>query len=340
MKKTLALLLTLVMTIGLMTACGDKAEKKDETEKVKTGLAVATSLGKSKSATEEADGVAEVNSFITAVLVDANGKIVDCKFDTAQTKISFSNEGKVTTDLASVVKSKQEKGPEYGMKGSSAIGKEWNEQADFFANYVIGKTVDEVKGLSVNGDGYAADADVAAGITVHIGDFINGVAKAVANAQDLGANKGDKLGLGVYTEIADSKDATEEAAGLAQAYSYYSVSTFDKDGKVTSSILDASQGKVNFDTTGAITSDLTVDPQTKQELKDAYGMKGKSGIGKEWYEQANSFADFAKGKTVAEIKGISLSEGRPADADLAASVTVHVNGLQEVIARAYTSATK
>jgi len=372
MKKVIALLLALSLTTGLMTACGSKAsdqkttdqgttqqdttqqnneqkndagqnasEQQTASEAVKTGLAVTTSLKSSKNATADADGLAQVDSFVVAVLVDADGKIVDCEIDSIQTKINFTAEGKLTTDVATIVKTKQEKGTEYGMKGSSGIGKEWNEQADFFANYVIGKTVDEVKGIAVNESGTAADADLAAGITVHIADFINGVEKAVANAQDLGASKGDKLGLGTYTDIANSKDATADAAGVAQAYSYYTVSTFDADGKITSCIIDASQGTVNFDTTGTITTDLSVAPQTKQELKEGYGMKSKSGIGKEWYEQANSFADYVKGKTVADVKGIALSEdGRPAEADLAASVTVHVNSFQTVIEKAYANATK
>jgi hypothetical protein len=338
MKKVIALLLVTIMTVGLMTACGTKAG--ENADPLKTGLAVITSLEKSTSATADAEGLAEVDSFIVAVLVDGDGKITDCKIDAAQTKMNFSTEGKLTTDIATVFATKQEKGTEYGMKGSSTIGKEWNEQADFFANYVIGKTADEVKGLAVSDQGVAADADVAAGITVHIGDFIAGVEKAVTNAADFGAVSGDQLGLGVYTDMAKSTDATADAAGLAQAYSYYTASTFDKDGKITSCVIDASQGNVNFDTTGTITTDLTVAPQTKQELKEGYGMKGSSSIGKEWYEQANAFAEYVKGKTVADVKGIALTEGKPADADLAASVTVHVNGFQSIIEKAYSNATK
>jgi len=327
---------------GTDTNAGTDSTSNNETAAgdLKTGLAVITSLGSSKNATADAEGTAQVDSFVAAVLVDANGKIVDCKVDAAQTKIKFNSKGEITTPLDSVIKTKQELGEEYGMKGRSGIGKEWNEQADFFANYVIGKTVDEVKGIAVNEEGYPTDADLTAGVTVHITDFIEGVAKAVANAQALGAKTGDKLGLGVYTEINKSKNASADAAGQAQAYTYYGVATFDKDGKITSAILDASQGNVNFDASGVITSDLTAAVQTKQELKEAYGMKSRSGIGKEWYEQANSFAEYAVGKTAAEVMGISLSEGKPAEADLAASVTVSVGGLQKVIEKAYANATK
>lgn len=363
-KKILAFLLMTVMVIGLVAGCGKKdtkdtteptkaaepttaatepttaGEPSTATDALKTGLAVTLSLGSSKAATADADGLAQVDAFIVGVLVDGNGKIVDCKIDASQAKMSFSKEGKLTTDVSTVFKTKQELGADYGMKGQSNIGKEWNEQADFFANYVIGKTVDEVKGIAVSDQGVASDPDVAAGITVHIGDFIAGVEKAVANATDLGAKAGDKLGLGVYTDMANSTDATADKEGLAQAYSYYTATTFDAAGKITSCIIDASQGNVNFDTTGAITTDLTTAPQTKQELKEAYGMKKASDIGKEWYEQANAFAEYVKGKTAEEVKGIALTEGRPADVDLAASVTIHVTSFQDIIEKAYANATK
>ncbi len=319
MKKILAMLLCLGMVMSMLTGCGAKSEA------VKTGLAVVSSIGKSTDATAEKDGLGEIDSMIAAVLVDKDGKIVDCKIDAAQTKINFSTEGKLTTDPATVFQTKQEKKEAYGMKGSSSIGKEWYEQADGFAKYCVGKTVDQIKGIAVNEEGVASDADLAATITVHIGDFIEVVTKAAANASDLGAKKGDKLGLATTTDMGQSKDASADGDGLAQAYSFYTALTLDKDGKITSCTIDASQGNVNFSTAGVVTSDLTVAPQTKQELKEGYGMKKASGIGKEWYEQANAFAKYVTGKKVADVKGIAVTEdGKAGDADLAASVTVHV----------------
>jgi hypothetical protein len=365
MKKVSALLLSLILVIGLATGCGKSDDtKKTSTEPtvapteaaaepteaattddtattaatVKTGLAVINSLAKSKDAAADADGLAEVDSTVVAVLVGQDGKILDCKIDVAQTKMNFSAEGKLVTDIATIFKSKQELGTEYGMLSASSIGKEWNEQANAFAAYVIGKTVDEVKGIAINEEGKATDADLAASVTVHINEFMEAIEKAVANAQDLGAVEGDKLGLGIYTDMAKSTEATADAEGLAQAYSYYTASSFGADGKITSCVIDASQGNVNFDTTGKITTDLTVAPQTKQELKEGYGMKKASGIGKEWYEQANAFAAYATGKTVDEVKGIALTEGKAADADLAASVTVHVTSFIDIIDKASASA--
>jgi hypothetical protein len=319
MKKFLAMTLSIAMTMTLLVGCSSGGAA------VKTGLAVVSSLSKSANATAEAEGVAQTDSLIAAVLVDKNGKIVDCKIDAAQTKINFSTEGKLTTDVASTFKTKNELGTEYGMASASGIGKEWNEQAAAFAKYCVGKTVDEVKGIAVNEEGKAGDADLAASVTVHIGDFIEAVAQAAGSATDKGAKEGDKLGLAVTTEISSSTDATADAEGLAQSYSNIAVVTLDKNSKITSCIIDAIQGNVNFSTTGEITTDLTVAPQSKQVLKDAYGMKKASGIGKEWYEQADAFAKYCVGKTAADVKGIALTDdGHAADADLAASVTVHI----------------
>lgn len=64
------------------------------------------------------------------------------------------------------------------MKQASSIGREWNEQAAAFCAYVTGKTVDEVKGLAVSEDGKAADADLAAGVTIGIGEFQTLIEKA------------------------------------------------------------------------------------------------------------------------------------------------------------------
>ncbi len=359
MKKFITLALSLTMAITIFSGCGKQTEDNNAagtttgtaanttaaidtgtqaaTDTVKTGFAVLSSIAKSADAGEK-DGLAQIDSMIAAVTVDKDGKIAKCIIDAVQTKVNFSAQGKILTDLKTEYKTKNELGEEYGMKKASKIGKEWNEQAAAFANYVVGKTLDQVKGIAVNEEGTAGDAELASSVTVHIGDFIAVTEKAVLNAQDMGAKAGDKLGLGVSTNIAKSTDAGEKE-GLAQAYSMYTVSTFDANGKITSSIIDGSQTNVNFSKEGKITSDLTVAFKTKNELGDAYGMKKASKIGKEWNEQAEAFAKYAVGKTVDEVKGIAVSEeGAATDAELASSVTVRIGDFKKVIEKANASA--
>ena len=55
----------------------------------------------------------------------------------------------------------------------------------------------------------------------------------------------------------------------------------------------------------------------------------------EWNEQAASFAKYVTGKTAAEVAGIAITEAtKPAEADLAASVTISVIGFMNLIAKA------
>ncbi len=70
--------------------------------------------------------------------------------DASITDVTFSKEGKITSNINAAIQTKNELGDAYGMKQASSIGKEWNEQAAAFAQYVVGKTLDDVKGIAVN----------------------------------------------------------------------------------------------------------------------------------------------------------------------------------------------
>ena len=301
-------------------------------EPVKTGLAIITSVAKSTDAGDK-DGLAEADSTIIAVTVGADGKIVSCVIDAAQTKVNFNTSGALTTALDATFKTKDELGKDYGLGKASSIGKEWNEQAAAFAQYVVGKTAAEVGGIAIDAEGKATGSDLTASVTIHVSDFIAGVQKAVANARDYGAAAADTLGVGTATNIANSTNAGDKD-GLAQIYSTCTAVTRDASGKITSCIIDASQANVNFDKTGKITSDIKSPVSTKDELGEAYGMKKASAIGKEWNEEAAAFAQYVTGKTVAEVQGIAVSEGKATGADLTASVTIHITDFQAVIAKA------
>jgi len=352
MKKLLSLVLSLSLAITILAGCGSSETNTAAStstvttessatsttpavteDSVKTGLAVVSSIAKSADVGEK-DGLAQVDSTVVAVTVDKAGKIVKCAIDGAQTKINFSAAGKITSDIKSEFKSKQELGAEYDLKKASTIGKDWNEEANAFADYVVGKTVAEVKGIAVTAEGVPSDKELTASVTIHIGDFVSTIEKAVANAQDIGAKTGDKLGLGVSTNIAGSKDVSEKD-GLAQAYSYYTATTFGVDGKITSCVIDASQSNVNFSKEGKVTSDLKAALQTKNELGAKYGMLKASKIKKEWNEQAAAFAKYVVGKTVDEVKGIAINDdGAPTVSELTSSVTVHITDFTATIEKA------
>lgn len=143
-----------------------------------------------------------------------------------------------------------------------------------------------------------------------------------------------KTGLGVVSNVGSSKPATAEADGLAQADVTSAAITVDSKSKIVSISVDTVQTKVVFDATGAIKTDLATEFKTKKELKDDYGMRKASPIGKEWFEQMEAFEAWATGKTVAEVTGMTTKvkdENHPAVPDVADLATTCTMNMSEYL---------
>lgn len=134
-----------------------------------------------------------------------------------------------------------------------------------------------------------------------------------------------KAGLGVVSSYSDGQvNSTIAAVGL------------DADGKVQYIDIDVAQSTPGGD------AEKT---KTKKELKEEYGMKGVSPIGKEWYEQAATFEEYCKGKTADEIAKTE-TEKRDEEhttvpktgSDLAAGCTMDIGAFLEAVAEAFTNA--
>ncbi|MBR5317514.1 MAG: hypothetical protein IKU39_06450 [Lachnospiraceae bacterium] len=301
-----------------------------ETTTVKTGFAVSATIG-AESAGEK-DGTTTTDISVVAVTVTEDGVIESCKIDAVQGKVSFTAEGKISSEAGAVL-SKKELGDDYGMRVASGIGKEWDEQIAAIEAYAVGKTVEELKTKAIDENGVVADADLASGATLYMGSFIWAIEAAVNNAQDLGANSGDELIL-VTNSKASGTDASAETDGTTQVDSNVAVFTM-KDGVITSCIIDAVQAKASFDTKGVAAEIADANVLSKAQLGEGYGLKAFSAIGKEWNEQTDAFCAYITGKTVEEVKGIALTETTaPADADLAASVSIAVGDFMGLVEKA------
>ena len=301
---------------------------------LKTGLYITTDITGSKAATAEAAGEGKYEATIVAVLVDDNGVIQDCIIDGINTSVAFDAAGAITTDLTAAPLTKNEQGENYGMVAWGGAIAEWDAQAAAFASYVVGKTVEEVKGIAVNEGTKPTEADLTSSVTIAIGGFQAAIESAVANAKHLGAQGGDVLKLATMMGTSDSKAADAETAGNAQLN--VDVTALTMNGEtITSCVIDSVQAKVAFDAAGAVTSELVKHVQTKNELGEGYGMKAWGGAIAEWNEQAASFASYITGKTAAEVAGIAVNEGtKPTEADLASSVTIAIGGFQALIQKA------
>ena len=325
MKKILGFVLTMAMTASLLVGCtgtivvienptGNEETKENievaettagtETTEgaVKTGFAVSATLSSENAG--EKDGNTTTDVSLVAVTVTEDGVIESCAIDAIQGKVTFTAEGKVSSEAGEVL-SKKELGDDYGMRVASPIGKEWDEQVEAIEAYAVGKTVEELKNKAIDESGVVKDADLASGATIYMGSFIWAIEAAVNNAEYLGANAGDELVV-VSNSKASGTDATTEAEGTTQVDANVAVFTMNGD-TITSCIIDAIQAKASFDAKGVVAEEANGEVATKAQLGEAYGLKAYSGIGKEWNEQTKAFCEYVTGKTVEEVKGIALT---------------------------------
>lgn len=298
---------------------------------LKTGLAIVANAKDSKSATAEAKGEAKYDVTVVAVTVDANGRIASCIIDSIGASYNFDAAGQLVTDMGAQVLTKNELKEGYNMKAWGQAKYEWYEQAASLAKYVTGKTVEEVKAISVNEATKPTEADLASTVTISIGGYVNAIEKAVANAQNLGAKAGDELRLAISPAFASCTAATAEKAGNAELDVDVCALTVN-GGVITSCFIDSVQCKVSFDAQGQINKAIEGSFLTKNELKEGYNMKTWGQAKYEWYEQAASFCKYVTGKTFDQVKNIAIDAGtKPTEADLSASVTIAIGGFQGLI---------
>ena len=366
MKKLTAIALSLLLCVGLLAGCGitvvqytpaaPEVEEPTPTEPAEPGEVVEVPEGElalgfnmvanlafghsgSSNASADADGLAQANVDIYAVTINSEGVIVDCKIDAIQCKVNFDTAGQLITPVGTEFLSKMELKDDYAMRDASGIGAEWFEQVEALEEYCIGKTPAEVQGIALDDAGKATDADLIAGITMPLGDFIAGVVGACENARVSGAKEGDTLYMHSVSAMSDSsKSASAEGDGLAQCDTTAGAYTIAADGTITDIELDCVQTKININTSGEITNDQeNTAVTTKTELEYDYDMLKASAIGKEWFEQTNFFEDYCKGKTVTEIAGTEVNpdNGHVAESevDLVAGCTMNIGDFVTVLTK-------
>ncbi len=319
MKKLLAILMASLMVLTVLAGCSaEKAEYK---------LGVGTVV----SYDEKQSGSASCEVTVAAVVLDKDGKIVDCKIDTAAPNVTvadgFVQDGADTLTF----KTKYDLGNDYNMVAYGNAIKEWFEQADAFAAFVKGKTVSEVAAIAMDADGKSTDADLTASCTIEITDFVKAVEVACKDEQARTYSAEDvKLGLQVDAAVETSNDS-EDNNGKVEYIVTASAVVVDKDGKLAAAVVDAAQPSFAFDDAGEVTA-VTYNG-TKRELKDNYGMVQYAGAKAEWYAQSAAMCEAAAGKTADEVKALAGADGKAADADLAANCTIAISGdLVQIVA--------
>ena len=292
---------------------------------LRLGAGSSTSINAS-DADADKDGSVQYNTTFAGIALD--GDVIKYLYlDVAQDSVKFATDGTLVSTADQATPTKREKEDAYGMKSASPIGKEWYEQAEAFEKWAVGKTLDEVLNTPTELDGehtVATDEDLKAVTTISIDGMLAAVKAAADNAVGIGGVA--QIGVGSNTSLS-MKDASADAEGNTQSNVTYAIVALDADGKVVFVQTDVAQNSVKFDTEGKIVGDAAVAP-TKQQKKDAYGMKSASPIGKEWNEQNEGFESWCVGKTLADITSTPTEANGehmvPADEDLKTVMTIDV----------------
>ena len=352
MKRLFAIVLCLCTLLTLFVACNDtETPETPATEaSYKLGMGVVVSMDSSKT------GTAQVDATVATVVTDADGKIVLCRIDVAQNKMTVTD-GAV--EATKTFETKMELGDRYNMAAygtpnvEGGTVKEWYVQTKAFEQYVIGKTAAEVEAIQtkeVNNHQIAVDeALLNAGCTMQITEFKAAVVKACKDEQGMSFKTAATFTLGVAAKTtvdSATKAATAEADGVAAMYTDFACAVV-ADGKVIATLNDAIQPKIGMNTAGEITSKTFT--ATKRELKEGYNMAAygqpnvEGGTVKEWYIQSAAFSNYVVGKTAAEISGMQTKLVNnhyisTEQALLDAGCTMQITGICAVVAQSATNA--
>lgn len=170
---------TVTITVETYIGAVDKAWQNAVEAKggVKLGLGQTISLEKSKSQTEDKGALGQVDTTISAVVLDKDGKVVRTIVDTAQTKVQFDKEGKLETSTEAASETKKELGEKYGLKNASGIKKEWFEQIASLEEWTVGKTDKEITAMKIE-DGVSAEEDLKTSVTIKVAGYIEAINEA------------------------------------------------------------------------------------------------------------------------------------------------------------------
>ena len=281
----------------------------------------------------------------TAAVILKEDKIVDAYFDVLQApfkiestsdkkteKVTYTVSLDTTTNQTKdagdkVIETKQELKTRYGMASTAAEG-EWNVQAANFAKYTVGKTIDEVTSKNYKSHYNKDGTEVVAGCSISQKNFTTAL-KVITDTKTFKAPAGKvSAGLGYKVSALSDNVLTVTLAGSAT----------DKDGKIYETSINAYQIPVTVDGSSVTSPKIAIDTSKKQatvanfkdhtvasgentyytsvlskrELKELYAMKENNEDAQkmEWYNQANNFAKYAKGKIASEIAGKSYKSNQ------------------------------
>ncbi len=317
MKKLISILIFSAILTSLTGLIGCRQNE------IKIGLGIYTSSN-IYDADGEVPGQASLTYTFAALLIDKDGKVLDCEMDA-----STDGDAEITSlgkaSVKKVIASKNELGNSYGM--SAAGKKEWDEQADAFEKTVIGKTLDEIKTL-VTSEGKGTEEVIKAGCTIYVSEFVFAIEKAFVNTKPAMSKDSDiELGVTLSSSTTDSDGATNGSADFTAVATV----AIKKDEKITVCLTD--EATFGFDiTSGGKVKEKFSNYNTKREDGDSYGMSAAGFT--EWYLQVDAFDKMCEGKTAEEIAALVTPSGYPGEDIQTAGCTIYAGNFVKSVIKA------
>ena len=316
MKKFLAILMVLCLAVALVACNGDTSADKetdpadDTVAEANYSLSIAVDDGFGKVSKSKVTNIA------LAIVFDDAGKIVAARFDSVEASLKVT-EGELTT--SDRFTTKVEKGEEYtGMNAGS-----WEQQADAFEKFLVGKTAAEVAALAFVAEG--GEAGLVAGCTMKssMPVFQELVAKAAAYENKVAFKTAEAVTLGLAID-AKLSGSVEDGAKVVADFAAVAIA----GDKVVASMLDSAEGTYTFEYNEEndaydVTASYSGSKNDKGTAYDAYSPMPSGS----WYVQAQNFANTTVGKTVAELEGVSTDK-------IEGSCSIYVGGYKATIIRA------
>ncbi|MBR4071576.1 MAG: hypothetical protein IKK26_03375, partial [Clostridia bacterium] len=309
MKRIISVFCVVVYTVFWLSSCkgneGDMGASEKEDYLKGDSYTLYVGVYQDHDALE---GKAKFSSTFAAIICDKKGRIVDCVFDATEDNISIED-GAVLPKAD--LRSKNEQGLEYSMKSASAIGKEWYEQARHFADFLIGKTLDEADEV----DG--GEAELMAGCTININGFKGAIEEAddQENSVRFQSALPPVAAISVVNSSEGSKDAGDNSDGVVAMRSTYAA-VAKSGSRIAAANIEETETKAYFDMEGEIKS--LEKSEGKRDLGYSYGMRDASGIGLEWFEQVQNFEKYIVGLSSNEVAAINMNGDYSADEELLA----------------------
>lgn len=377
MKNKMLLTLSIVGIAGLLVSCnttGNTSSTGNTSTSTSTPSPVSSSttpissttdkvtykqgLGTSIDFATDKNGViTQANVYVASVIFDSTNTIVSAYIDELQIPLTYTaasgdtaakleftaGKPQITSSHkpeGQAVASKKELLEDYGMAGSATKG-EWYVQAAAIENVAIGLTVDQFK-AQVGTDGKpAAGSDLSADASITVNTTAKTIESALAHAKEYEAKEAGVAGAGIVLtgisndhsgnwqlDVEMAATAVSDSKVVSTQVSVYQipVTTEGKLGTNNAVIYATEVGAV-----GTIASKL--------ELGEKYGMAGSANKG-EWNVQALAYETWAVGKDAAALNAAVGKDNKPSDSDLAADVSITVNGFTSSVVESLTHVRK